>query len=126
MDSVATDDDEDFGSDDDFDDPDYLPDEIRPEHQLNEANEFFVQAVSLSVNLSATSSELLSTSRGLPRFCDTFGGASTCAASSSAVTGTKPQSGWKPQKRSRSPLPSLEESGPSITPSAGDFIGSGM
>lgn len=39
--------------------------------------------------------------------------------------GPSKSSTFKPKKRPRSPLPTVESAGPSITPSAGGFIGSG-
>lgn len=98
----GSDDDGDFSSGDEFNDPDYFPDEItdenneQPEDLNPDAAEAsgIIDAVNLSLNISPPATEPV---------------AST--------------SSFKAPKRPRSPLPSVEASGPKIVPSAGGFTG---
>ncbi|XP_031622902.1 uncharacterized protein LOC116340503 [Contarinia nasturtii] len=62
MDSVETDEEADFDSDDDFDDPIYVPDEITPEDDqyvsemmqgLEDSDIYITQAINMSLNISA-------------------------------------------------------------------------
>lgn len=101
-------DDGDFSSGDELDDPSYYPDEIVAEEvsvENIEENEFIetVNLISISAEAS-TSTAIASTSKGF----------------------TATSTPFKPPKRARSPLPSIEPSGPKTKPTAGGFNADGL
>lgn len=136
MDSVETDEEyeDDFNSDNDYNEPDYYPNEISAEddHSISqciremqdEQCNFSMQDVSISFNISSIDDEP-SASNSI-----TITTATEIAVNTEAETSTSTNSealtvsGSKPQKRARSPLPLVENTGPSIVPSAGGFTGS--
>lgn len=148
MDSVETDESDsgDFSSGDEFNDPDYIPDEISAEEEqcisqairemnAGETSDFFIQAVNMSLNvydLPPASSTIIETVAATETVETTEAIASTSQAmetleiAEETETVESTTSHFKPQKRPRSPLPSIEITGPDIVPSAGGFIGAGI
>lgn len=107
MNSVETDDEFDFD-----DDLEYQPDELQPETNTGQ-----IDAVGeLDVSLLSTEDQ---EHQELPT-------ETTMSTSRDGVTVPEGKKSFKPKKRARSPLPSIEDSGPHIIPSAGGFIGGNL
>lgn len=126
MESIDTDDEEVFSDDDELVDPDYNPAEISPEHETTDA--FIAKAVNMSLNLTKEmpcASSTLTAANIEPYIIDETVAtlpevvAETVATTTQAVASSSHQT----QKRARSPLPSMETTGPTSTPSAGGFTG---
>lgn len=136
IDSVDSDDDI-YSSDDSVNDPDYIVDNIEPDTTaelsksdenaidncidvMNEAEttDAFVEAINFSMNISEIPSSTLVMDVAAVETVDTEG------PSSSTPTTTNAR--FKPAKRARSPLPTVETTGPLVQPSAGGFTGEGI
>lgn len=136
MDSVETDEENDFSRDDEDKDPNYMPDEISPEEEhcisqcirdMDNSDMFIARAIDMSLNISALDAP--SGSSTLVGITETENVENiqveetvTTSAPEEPVAST---SAKKPAKRARSPLPMVESSGPTNVPSAGGFIGEG-
>ncbi|XP_050337662.1 uncharacterized protein LOC126763933 isoform X1 [Bactrocera neohumeralis] len=124
MESVETDEEADFSSDDDMNDPDFEPNEISPEderyisevvHQIDEDESAFLnKADKFSLNLSAIKEDLPSTSPN--EEVEEASGEEGPSTSTPRL---------KPPKRAHSLLPEFDCSGQSIVPSSGGFSGTG-
>lgn len=124
MESVETDKEVHFSSDDDLDDPDYIVDD-KDDQCISrcvremidaESSDIFLEGINTSLNISSIDNRPSTSALALVVM-----GTST----STPVVSTVRTSIVKPQKRARSPLPSVEDSGPSVVPSAGGFTGTG-
>lgn len=124
---------EDYDSDDSVADPDYVDDNIEPDtldegdeqviteciHEMNaaETTDAFIGAINLSLYLSAIE----------PAGSSTF--LQDVAADETVETqepSTSNASKTKTPKRARSPLPTVETTGPTVQPTTGGFTGGGM
>ncbi|XP_039968476.1 uncharacterized protein LOC126763933 isoform X2 [Bactrocera neohumeralis] len=125
MESVETDEEADFSSDDDMNDPDFEPNEISPEderyisevvHQIDEDESAFLnKADKFSLNLSAIKEDLPSTSPN--EEVEEASGEEGPSTSTPRL---------KPPKRAHSLLPEFDCSGQSIVPSSGGFSGTAI
>lgn len=151
MDSVETDEEADFSSDDELDDPTFnvQDHEISPEDEqcisqsletMQESDAFIAEAVNYSLNISKidtpSASSTLNQAQAVEiveldvveETASLLEEACVVAAVPSTSTAVQPGTStpvFKASKRPRSPLPTMEVTGPMNVPSAGGFMGQG-
>ena len=137
MDSVETDEEEDFSDDDDFNDPDYNPEEISPDDEkcipqclkeMETTDAFIAQAVNMSLNDTLSALSTLTAANIAPYVMEETVATTHEVVAENTVaarTQTVASSSHQTQTRARSPLPSMETTGTTTTPSAGGFTGAG-
>lgn len=129
MESIDTDEDDgDFSSDDEFNDPDFILDEISPEDEqcisicvremhANGSKNIADQTFDMSLISTSSATDAVPSTSAIEDFPSTS--ATEDVPSTSAAS-------LKLQKRARSPLPLVENFGPSNKPSDGGFNGAGI
>lgn len=142
MNSIETDDEFEEDSDNSIEDPDYrCDDNLKPEEnamiddclQLIDSSSL-VNAIDLSMNVGDFSSNITDVSQQVS--VTVTNEKENAVPQDNIITelpesiSAKPQieatTSLKPKKRARSPLPSVEASGPQIIPTAGGFTGGGQ
>lgn len=130
----SVDDGDDCDSDDNVVDPDYVNDSIEPDtleegdeqviaeciDEMNaaETTDAFIQAINLSLNLSAMEQPVASST-----FVQNFSAVETVVTQEPFTSNATM---IKAPKRARSPLPIIETNGPSVQPTTGGFTEGGM
>lgn len=123
--SVETDSDDELDSDDSVEDPDYVLDTIRPDRSTEE----YIEECIVKINLAASeqpsiSQAAASETRNISQVTISEQ-PSTSQAGASGQPTQAAVSQFRPEKRPRSPLPTIETTGPIGKPTAGGYTGQG-